>query len=203
MWQRINEVSKPSTAILLTAQTPFDKVLGASNLNMLKHEWIWEKTSATGHLNANKMPMKAHENILVFYDKLPTYNPQMTHGHARKTTKQVRHTSELYSNQTGVTSYDSTSRYPRSVQVFSSEKQKCNLHSTQKPVALMEYMIMTYTNEGDTILDLTMGSGSTIIAANNLNRKVIGIENGKCSKEKSEYFNQDWTDVVWDRLQNN
>ena len=178
MWKELKRIIKPNGAILLCAQTPFDKVLGVSNLNMLKYEWIWEKTTATGHLNAKKMPMKAHENILVFYDKLPTYNPQKTFGHVRKTSTADRSKlgGECYGNQEGVTVYDSTERYPRSVQLFSTDKQKSSLHPTQKPVALMEYFINTYSDVGETVLDFTMGSGSTGIAAKNLNRSFIGIE---------------------------
>jgi site-specific DNA-methyltransferase (adenine-specific) len=178
MWIELKRIIKQNGAILLCAQTPFDKVLGVSNLNMLKYEWIWEKTTATGHLNAKKMPMKAHENILVFYDKLPTYNPQKTFGHVRKTSTADRSKlgGECYGDQEGVTVYDSTERYPRSVQLFSTDKQKTSLHPTQKPVALMEYLVKTYSNEGERVLDFTMGSGSTGVASLNTNRKFIGIE---------------------------
>lgn len=178
MWVELKRIIKQNGAILLCAQTPFDKVLGVSNLNMLKYEWIWEKTTATGHLNAKKMPMKAHENILVFYDKLPTYNPQKTFGHVRKTSTADRSKlgGECYGDQEGVTVYDSTERYPRSVQLFSTDKQKTSLHPTQKPVALMEYLVKTYSNEGERVLDFTMGSGTTGVACMNTNRKFIGIE---------------------------
>lgn len=189
MWKELKRIIKPRGVIVLTAQTPFDKILGASNISMLKYEWIWEKGNATGFLNAKKMPLKAHENALVFsndpeehwnmmvfYKKLPTYNPQMTHGHSRKTTKRKTVNSECYGKALNLTEYDSTSRYPRSVQFFSSDKQKENLHPTQKPVALGEFLIKTYTNEGDIVLDFCMGSGSFGVAAINLNRDFIGIE---------------------------
>ena len=178
MWNELKRIIKPNGAILLFAQTPFDKVLGASNLNMLKYEWIWEKTTATGHLNAKKAPMKAHENILVFYKKLPTYNPQKTQGHVRKTSTADRSklNGECYGTQEGVTVYDSTDRYPRSVQLFSTDKQRVALHPTQKPVALLEYLIKTYTQEGETVLDFTAGSFSTGVACLNTNRKFLGIE---------------------------
>ena len=179
LWAHYNRIIKDNGAIVLTAQTPFDKVLGVSNLKMLKYEWIWEKTSATGHLNAKKMPMKAHENILVFYKKLPTYNPQKTTGHERKvSTAKHKRNSKNSSNygESSATTYDSTERYPRSVQLFSTDKQKSSLHPTQKPVALFEYLIRTYTNEGDLVLDNCMGSGTTGVAAVRLNRNFIGIE---------------------------
>ena len=177
MWEQIARVIKPSAAVVLTSQTPFDKVLGCSNLSQLKYEWIWEKTSATGHLNAKKMPMKAHENVLVFYSKAPTYNPQKTDGHKRKTsTTGKTYHSDCYGQEAARPFYDSTERYPRTVQVFPRDTQKTKLHPTQKPVALMEYLIKTYTNEGETVLDFTMGSGTTGVAAKNLNRSFIGIE---------------------------
>lgn len=177
LWQQYRRICKG--AIVLTAQTPFDKTLGASNLRMLRYEWIWEKGNATGHMNAKKMPMKAHENILVFYERLPTYNPQITSGHVRKVANQknrVAYRSPNYGKQSGIDSYDSTERYPRSVLFFSSDKQRSKLHPTQKPVALMEYFIRTYTNPGDTVLDNCMGSGTTGVACQLTGREFIGIE---------------------------
>lgn len=180
LWKQYNRIIKPNGVILLFGQTPFDKILGASNVKDLKYEWIWEKTQPTGHLNAKKMPMKAHENILVFYKKLPTYNFQKTAGHARKVSsaksKMTGKESELYNKHTKFTDYSSTERYPRSVLKFASDKQKEALHSTQKPIALLEYLIKTYSNEGDLILDNVAGSGSTGIAAFNLKRDCILIE---------------------------
>lgn len=179
LWEQYNRIIKDNGVIVLFAQTPFDKVLGCSNLKMLRYEWIWEKTSATGHLNAKKMPMKAHENILVFYKKLPTYNPQKTSGHKRKVSKaehKINCIKTTNYGEHGLTTYDSTERYPRSVQVFKTDKQKEALHPTQKPVALLEYLIKTYTNEGETVLDNCMGSCSTGIACMNTNRNFIGIE---------------------------
>lgn len=178
MWVQLDRICKPNTAKLMFAQTPFDKVLGCSNLKELKYEWIWEKTTATGHLNAKKMPMKAHENILVFYNNLPTYNPQKTTGHkpANSYTKHQDDGSNYGETKVGISGGGQTDRYPRSVQVFKTDKQKVSLHPTQKPVALLEYLIKTYSNEGDVVLDFTMGSGSTGVACLNTNRKFIGIE---------------------------
>lgn len=165
-------------AIVLTAQTPFDKVLGASNLKGLRYEWIWEKSNASGHLNAKKAPMKAHENISVFGRPSRSYNPQKTSGHACKTATadRAKKLSDNYGAQKGVTSYDSTERYPRSVIQFPMDKQKSKFHPTQKPVALMEYLIRTYSNEGDVVLDNCMGSGTTGVACVNTGREFIGIE---------------------------
>lgn len=179
MWPLVWKCLKQNGAVILTAQTPFDKILGVSQLQYLKYEWIWEKSAATGFLNAKKAPMKAHENILVFYKKLPTYNPQKTYGHkpTNNYTKSNKNPDgECYGKTVSVSGGGDTSRYPRSVQIFKSDKQKEALHPTQKPIALMEYLIHTYTNEGETVLDFTMGSGTTGLACKNLNRKFIGIE---------------------------
>lgn len=177
LWPEYWRICKPNAAIVLTAQTPFDKVLGCSQLGNLKYEWVWEKTHPTGHLNAKRAPMKAHENILVFYKKQPIYNPIKTSGHKRKTATKRHDFTETYGKQSfGELTYDSEERYPRSVLVFPSDKQTSKLHPTQKPVALMEYLIRTYTNEGMTILDNCMGSGTTGVACVNTGRNFIGIE---------------------------
>ncbi len=179
MWEQLKKVIKPNGAIVMTASQSFTTTVIASNMKMFKYCWVWEKTSASGYLNAKKMPMRAHEDILVFYNTLPTYNPQKTKGHKRKVSsaehKKGCVKTDCY-REHGLTDYDSTERYPRSVQVFSSDKQRLQVHPNQKPVALMEYLIKTYTNEGETVLDFTMGSGTTGVACKNLNRNFIGIE---------------------------
>jgi site-specific DNA-methyltransferase (adenine-specific) len=164
--------------IVLFAQTPFDKVLGASNLRELRYEWIWEKSHPTGHLNAKRAPMKAHENILVFYRGAIRYNPIKTTGHARKTATKRRDPTPVYGVQDfAPINYDSTERYPRSVLQFPSDKQRSKLHPTQKPVALCEYLIRTYTDPDMTVLDNCMGSGTTGVACLSTGRRFIGIEN--------------------------
>lgn len=184
LWKHYERIIKDNGSIILFAQTPFDKVLGASNLKLLRYEWIWEKTAATGHYNAKKMPMKAHENILVFYKKLPLYNPQKTEGHSpvNSYTKYIetQNKGELYNKATReVAGGGNTDRYPRSVLMYPSDKQKSKLHSTQKPVALCKYMIETYTNEGMIVLDNAAGSGSIGFSAKELKRNWINIENDK------------------------
>ena len=179
MWEQLKRVVKPKAAIVMTASQPFTSVLVMSNPSMFKYSLVWEKTTATGHLNAKKMPMRAHEDVLVFYKNFPAYNPQMTHGHERKTANNVdrgKLQSDVYGTEKGITSYSSTSRYPRSVIKTTTDKQTSKLHPTQKPVLLMEYLIKTYTNEGETVLDFACGSGTTGVAAKNLNRSFIGIE---------------------------
>ena len=181
-WTEVKRIVRPGGCKALFAQTPFDKVLGVSNLQELRYEWIWEKTQATGHLNAKKMPMKSHENILIFYDRMPTYNPQMTYGHKRKVStrehKRDCKVGEVY-HEYGKTGYDSTDRYPRDVLHGPSDKQKLCLHPTQKPVWLCEQIVLTYTNAGDTVLDCCMGSGSIGVACLYARRKYIGMEKDK------------------------
>jgi len=174
LWKEYRRICKPIAAIVLTAQTPFDKVLGVSNLEMLRYEWIWRKESGTGHLNAKKAPLKNHENILVFYAQPPTYNPQMRVGFSPYQCKQGAKKSENYGSQAGALTISDGTRYPLTTLDFQRDKQKS--HPTQKPVALMEYLIRTYSNEGDTVLDNTFGSGTTGVACINTHRNFIGIE---------------------------
>ena len=174
MWEQLKRVTKKNGAIVLFAQTPFDKVLGASNISDLRYEWVWQKEAGSGHLNAKKAPMKNHENVLVFYSSRPTYNPQMRMGFKPYTQAQGKTKSQNYGKQTGAITVSNGDRYPLTVIQFARDKGK--VHPTQKPVALMEYLIKTYTNEGETVLDFTMGSGTTGVAAKNLGRGFIGIE---------------------------
>ena len=177
MWAEFDRIVKDNGVIVLFAQTPFDKQLGSSNPKMLKYEWIWVKKQGSGHLNANKMPLKRHENILVFYKNLPKYNPQMTEGKAY--TAQSGRASDNYGKQKSTLTVNYGTRYPTSILEFKSEK---GMHPTQKPVALCEYLIKTYTDEGDTVLDCCMGSGTTGVASCKLNREFIGIE------KEQQYF---------------
>lgn len=179
MWEEYRRVTKKNAAIALTSCQPFTSALVMSNPKDFKYDWVWEKTAATGHLNAKKIPMRAHESVLIFSNGAPPYYPQMTTGHKRKvSTAQHKRSSKLTDvyGRHGLTGYDSTSRYPRSVQVFASDKQKSSLHPTQKPVSLMEYLIRTYTKDGETVLDNCMGSGTTGIACVRTGRSFIGIE---------------------------
>jgi len=179
LWKQYERIIKDNGAIVLFAQAPFDKVLAMSNISLFRYEWIWEKTSATGFLNASKMPLKAHENILVFYKKLPTYNPIKTKGHkkvSRASHKTNCKASSNYGKQIHTKDYCSDDRYPRSVLKFKSDKQIENSHPTQKPLELTKYLINTYSNEDDIILDNCMGSGTVPVAAIQTNRKYIGIE---------------------------
>lgn len=182
MWSQYKRIIKPNGCIALFAQTPFDKVLGVSNLSMLKYEWIWEKTMATGFLNSHFAPMKCHENVLIFSKAAATfvrdrshamaYNPQMTAGDPYKVINNTKSTN--YNINKIVTTDNPGYRYPRDVIRLPHDKR--GLHPTQKPVPLLEYLIKTYTDPGQVVLDNCMGSGSTGVACVNTGRDFIGIE---------------------------
>ena len=173
LWEQYERIIKENGAIILFSQMPFTAELTHSNLKLFKYEWIWEKDNGTGFLNAKKMPLKIHENILVFYKKLPTYNPQMRTGFKPYKCKQGRHSTNYGLYEQGHITESNGERYPIDIIEF---KKDSGLHPTQKPVALLEYLIKTYTNEGDLVLDNCMGSGSTGVACINTNRNFIGIE---------------------------
>ncbi|WP_405382691.1 DNA-methyltransferase [Phascolarctobacterium sp.] len=187
LWGGYNRIIKDNGAIVLFSAQPFTSQLVMSNLKYYRYEWIWRKTQAKGHLNAKRMPLRAHENIEVFYKKPPTYNPQMTHGHKRKFARNqyVRENTgaSCYGSEKRNTVYDSTDRYPVDVQTFSNGDQTHRYHVTQKPVSLLEYLIRTYTNEGETVLDNCMGGGSTGVACIRTGRQFIGMELDKAAFE--------------------
>ena len=173
LWKQYERMIKDSGAIVLFSQMPFSAELVHSNLKLFKYEWIWQKDNGTGFLNAKKMPLKIHENILVFYKKLPLYNPQMRTGFKPYKCKQGRHSTNYGAYEQGHITESNGERYPIDIIKF---KKDSGLHPTQKPVELLEYLIKTYTNEGETVLDNCMGSGSTGVACINTNRNFIGYE---------------------------
>lgn len=168
----------PKGAVVLTAQSPFDATLKLSEMRRFRYQWVWEKTAATGFLNAKRAPLKAHELCLVFAQRQPTYNPAMSQGHLiKRVNASYAVNSENYGKQVSIREpYASTSRYPRDVLLFPKDNRIGKPHPTQKPVALFEYLIRTYTNEGQTVLDNTAGSGTTAIAAIRSKRDWICIE---------------------------
>ena len=199
LWEQYERIIKINGAIVLMATQPFTSELILSNKKMFRYDLTWEKQTATGFMNAKKMPLRAHEDILVFYKKLPTYNPIKT----KATTSSLRnHKKDRFSENYGkqiVATYgsdDNFSRYPRSVfsvkkdPGFSRSTNNTRLHPTQKPVDLMEYLIKTYTNACETVLDNCAGSGTTGIACINTNRNFILIE------QEKKYF-----DTINERLQ--
>ena len=170
-------VIKDNGAICLFGQGAFTAHLIMSNISMYRYDLVWEKTKAGGFLNAKRMPLQAHENISIFYKKLPTYNPQMEQGkpYTKKAVTNGDGNNYGKFNRVGQVHINNGERFPRSVIKISNDNHK-SLHPTQKTVALLEYLIKTYTNESETVLDNCMGSGSTGVACKNLNRKFIGIE---------------------------
>ena len=179
LWDEIDRITKKNSPIILFGQGIFSAKTILSNEDYYRYSIIWEKTQATGHLNAKKMPLRSHEDINVFYKSLPVYNPQKTTGHPRKVSSAVhKRNSKKTSNygEYGLTSYDSTERYPRSVWKFAKDTQKSALHATQKPVALIEEIVKTYTNEGMLILDMTCGVRTTGVACENTGRNYVQIE---------------------------
>ena len=193
MWEQLNRIIKDNGAIVLFGSEPFSSALRMSNINNYRYDWIWKKSTSGSFATAKKMPMKYHEIISVFYKKLPTYNPQFQEyrdstkrrfkeGQMVNRSKQLEHSSNSIQNGISFEGKNAISfergKYPESVLCFDSVPN-CNgirLHPTQKPTDLLEYLIKTYTNEKETVLDFTMGSGSTGVACKNTNRNFIGIE---------------------------
>jgi len=179
MWEQLKRVIKPNGAIVITASQPFTSVLVSSNLKGFKYEWIWEKDGGSNFATVKHQPMKEHESVLIFGNGKTTYNQIKQERIGSRKGKET--TTRNNGNKNGVYgSFNKSEKYkvnelrcPRSIQRFNRER---GLHPTQKPVALMEYLIKTYTHEGEKVLDFTMGSGTTGVACKNLNRNFIGIE---------------------------
>jgi site-specific DNA-methyltransferase (adenine-specific) len=183
LWKEYKRICK--SPVVLTAAQPFTSALVMSNVREFKYAWVWDKVVGRGHLVAKKRPMCNHEDICVFYSVTPIYNPQMVEKYKPEKGKAMEHsrTSLMGGTTTGKQSIViRTHSYPKTIQKFSSEPNKGKHHPTQKPVALMEYLIRTYTNEGMTVLDNCMGSGTTGVACMNTGRNFIGIE------KEPEYF---------------
>ena len=191
MWNELKRIIKPNGAIVLFGAEPFSSLLRCSNIKDFKYDWVWEKSKATGFLNSKRQPLRAHEIISVFYSKPPTYTPQMTEGVAyNKGVRKEQTQNDVYGSFDQVEVKSDGLRFPRSVQYFKTAESEGGFHKTQKPVALLEYLIKTYTQEGETVLDFTFGSGSTGVACLNTNRKFIGVE-----------MNEDYFDIAKDRIE--
>jgi len=197
MWKQLNRIIKPNGAIVLFGSEPFSSALRMSNIKNYKYDWVWNKINGSNFLNAKRQPLRSNENISVFYKKQCTYNPQLID----RDKKNIRDPKKEYGNGEG-TVYGKTKAnfmfnegreiplrtgYPKNIISINNKEKELHpskvLHNTQKPILLMEYLIKTYTNENETVLDFTMGSGSTGVAAKNLNRNFIGIE------QDQKYFN--------------
>ena len=189
MWECINKIIKPNGAIVLFGQEPFSSLLRVSNIKNYKYDWIWKKERLTNVFQVKRRPGKIIENISVFYKKQPTYNPQKTKYDGPLRSNKIGDNARFSITQTGGSGpkpmeyIDDGTRYPlQIIEVNRDSMYDTKYHPTQKPVALLEMLVKTYTNEGETVLDFTMGSGSTGVACKNTNRKFIGIELNK------EYF---------------
>ena len=191
LWEQYNRIIRDNAAIVLFGSEPFSTELRHSNLKMFKYDWIWEKEQGANFMLCKYQPYKVHEIISVFSKNRHVYNPQMTEGKPYISGK--GDSGEITRNVVKVQTKNSGTRYPRSIQRFNTDKSKGSFHPTQKPVALLEYLIKTYTNEGELILDFTMGSGSTGVACLNTNRRFIGIELDEnyfnIAKERIEKWN--------------
>ncbi len=201
MWEQLKRVIKPNGAIVMTASQPFTTTLIASNMNMFKYDWVWEKSRPSGFAQCKNKPLSSHESIIIFSDgvtvhkgqskKRMEYKPQNLIQINKKTSgarpsKNAGGMSERPSHKRTI--IQTHTNYPRTVIKFKGDR---GIHPTQKPVALMEYLIKTYTNENETVLDFTMGSGTTGVACKNLNRKFIGIE-----------LDQDYFNIAKERIEN-
>ena len=185
MWEQLKRVIKPNGAIVLFGSEPFSSALRMSNIKMYKYDWVWEKNFKTGHLNAKKQPMRSIENISVFYIKQCMYNPQ---GLKKCGKIKKRGAGSVTNNPCGLINIQTHTGYPDQVLKFARDLP--SIYPTQKPVALMEYLVNTYTNEGEAVLDFTMGSGSTGVACQNTGRKFTGIEqDGECFDKARERLN--------------
>ena len=179
MWEQLNRIIKPNGAIVLFGSEPFSSALRMSNIKNYRYDLIWNKIRAAGFLNANRMPLKQHENISLFYKKLPTYNPQKyidkPYDKTKYNGKDMK--ENVLGSYVSKSSKNNGERFPKSILKFSQNwSRQQQIHPTQKPILLMEYLIRTYTNENETVLDFTMGSGTTGVACKNTNRNFIGIE---------------------------
>ena len=182
LWEHYKRIIKQNGCICLFCQGSFYVDLINSNRKMFRYDIVWDKQLTSGFLNANRMPLRKHEQIAVFYKKLPTYNPQFTNGkplHSKGLAyKNKKHKNQNYGvfNTIEDVRKGSTEKYPTSILSFAKPHPSATIHRTQKPVALLEYLVKTYTNKGDTVLDNCMGSGSTGVACVNTNRNFIGME---------------------------
>ena len=182
-WEQAKRIIKDNGAIVLTAKQPFTTDLINSNREWYRYNLVWVKNISTGFYNAKVMPLQTHEDICVFYKHKPTYNPQMETGFERKvskaSSKRKCQSAEIYNKAICTKDYDSTERYPISLLYFESDKYKNSLHPTQKPVAMFEYLIKTFSNEGNLVVDCCGGSNTTGVACHRTRRRYIGFEKEK------------------------
>lgn len=208
LWEQYERIIKSNGAIILFGQDKFTAAMMLSNPQLHRYNIIWDKVLKSGFLNAKKMPLREHEDIMVFYKSPPPYNPQMVkgeknHSKGKSVGKQAEdiHSNRSYGNYTLVQSSDSDMKYPASIWHFSKPHPSVALHATEKPVELLRYIIRTYTNKDAVVLDNCCGTGSTLIASKLEGRKYIGIDNGTCDKKKSPFYGLPWVEVAQRRLE--
>jgi len=199
MWKQLNRIIKPNGAIVLFGSEPFSSALRMSNIKNYKYDWVWIKEQGTGFLNSKKQPLKNNEQISIFYKKQPLYNPQMRTGFKPYKTKKGGLTDNYRKDSVSeVITESNGERYPLNTLNFKRDKDK--LHPTQKPIALMEYLIKTYTSSGDTVLDFCIGSGTTAVAAINTGRNCIGIEKDEHYCEVAKQRIQEAQEKLYNKL---
>lgn len=207
LWEQYERIIKPNGAIILFGQDKFTAKMMLSNEKLHRYNLIWSKVLKSGFLNANRMPLREHEDIMVFYKKQPIYNPQMTKGvpsHSKGKAKGENAEDILNNRVYGaykVVETKSDMKHPSSVLVFQKPHPSVAISSTEKPVDLCRYIIRTYTNQGGVVLDNCCGSGSILVAARLEGRRFIGMDNGSCDNKKSKYFGMTWAEVATKRLE--
>ena len=210
MWNEFDRILAPNGIVVLHSMEEFTAFLMMSNLKWYKFRWYWDKDKGSGFLNAKKMLLKQTEDICLFYKNSPTYNPQMVEAQADRVRPiSFSSTESLNYGKVGEIkadkNYNPELRYPTNLIKYSSIKGDCNsanrIHPTQKPIDLLKWLILTYSNKNDIILDNCIGSGQTALACLDTNRDYIGFDNGKCeNKKKKEYYNRYWTDISQERI---
>lgn len=208
LWEQYNRIIKSNGAILLFGQDKFTATMMLSNSKMHRYNIIWDKHLKSGFLNAKKMPLRQHEDIMVFYKNPPVYNPQKipgaknhSKGNCENKTADNAYSNRCYGDFKVLPSDVSGMKYPSSIWSFTKPAACVAIHPTEKPIELLRYAIRTYSNPGDLILDNCCGSGSTLIAAALEGRNYIGIDNGYCDKKNSKYYGLPWVDVATQIIQ--
>lgn len=208
LWEQYERIIKPDGVILLFGQDKFTAKMMLSNEKLHRYNIIWKKVLPSGFLNANRMPLREHEDIMVFYKELPTYNPQKIKGSpCHKKGKAVGQKNDGILNNHNyrdftVVETEGDMKFPTSIWEFPKPHPSVAIHPTEKPVDLCRYAIRTYTNDGDIVLDNCCGAGSIPLAAKLENRYYIGMDNGICEKKNSKYYGWFWADVATDRIEN-
>ncbi len=198
LWKEYKRIIKDRGVIVLTASQPFTTILIASNMKMFKYCWVWDKISKTGHLQVKKQPLKQTEDVCIFYKRLPIYNPQRIKGKMKLKGGKRKKYNGIYGNIKSIGIYKSVLYYPSNIIEISNNNNLKKQHPTQKPVALFEYLIKTYTNEGNIILDNCIGSGTTAVACVHLKRHYVGFDTSKkyCKVAKARLQVEK---TLWDR----